>query len=91
MTLNTVRSLRQDLHAKLDVHDKEGLQRVAARLSFTRFSEEGVVPVGAAILMKEYMESSKRPVALPPGTLAKYGMTANCALAGDDTPSEKWA
>jgi DNA-binding NarL/FixJ family response regulator len=74
MSSHAVRSLRRDLHAKLDVHDKQGLQRIAARLSFTRFSEEGVVPMGAAILLCEYVERSKRPVSLPEETLEKWDL-----------------
>lgn len=74
MSSHAVRSLRRDIHAKLDVHDKQGLQRAAARLSFTRFSEDGVVPMGVAILLCEYVARSKRSVSLPGETLKKWGL-----------------
>lgn len=89
MSLSSVRSLRKELHARLNVHDREGLQRTAARLGFTRASEDGTVPMGAAMLVLEYMERSKRPVALPTYVLQQCGFFSDEYRFGSTPPFER--
>jgi DNA-binding NarL/FixJ family response regulator len=86
MSLLSVRSLRKRLYSKLKVHDREGLQRTATRLSFTRVSDEGTVPMGAAILILEYMERCKRPVTLPTQVLEQFGFTSDGSTCGSVPP-----
>lgn len=89
MGLCAVRSLRQRLYAQLAVHDKEGLLRAAARLSFTRPSANGPVPMGTAQLIVEYIEQSKRPASLPASALACCGFSTDAKSFGSNPPFRK--
>lgn len=89
MKLCTVRSLRQDLYAKLVVHDKEGLQRAAVRLGFARASTDGIVPLGAARVMLEYVECSQRPTTLSPSVFERHGFKSAKNPFGSNPPFRK--
>jgi DNA-binding NarL/FixJ family response regulator len=89
MSLSSIRSLRRDLYAKLNVHDKEGLQRAAARLGFTRASAAGAVPTGAAMLVVEYIERSKRPISLPASLLDQCGFMSPSNAFGSSPPFKR--
>jgi DNA-binding NarL/FixJ family response regulator len=71
MTASSIRALRRDLHAKLDVHDRHEMICRAAQLGFTSFTPNGVAALGLSIVVLEYITRSKRPIALAPELLAR--------------------
>ncbi len=76
MQHSSVRSLRKRIHAKLGAHDKEDMMRMAARLGYTRFSANGVVPLGLGMLALEYLRDTQRPMPLSDELMRVCGLTA---------------
>lgn len=68
MSFSSIRALRKQLYAKLNVHGREDLMRAASRLGYTRFGADGPRALGLCVLFSEYRERTKRP-GLPPGSL----------------------
>jgi DNA-binding NarL/FixJ family response regulator len=62
MRPSAVQTVRRELHAKLGVHEKGDLIRVAGRLGFVRLGPDGVVSLGLGLLLRDYRAHAKRPV-----------------------------
>lgn len=84
MQHSSVRSLRKRIHAKIGAHDKEDMMRTAARLGFTRFGADGLVPMGLGMLALEYIREAQRPMELSSELLEACGLTSHPLLKNLD-------
>lgn len=60
MRLSSVRSMRREIYAKLDVHGTDELVCRSRELGFTRFTRSGPRALGLQLLIEEYRTRSKR-------------------------------
>ena len=74
VTLSSARSLSRDLRAPLEAHDRRDIERLGARLGYTRFGKDGLQPFGLSVLIDEYRAQSRRPAPLPAIILSLCGM-----------------
>ena len=74
VTRSSARSLSRDLHARLQAHDRRDIERLGARLGYTRFGKDGLQPFGLSVSIDEYRAQSRRPAPLPAMILSLCGM-----------------